>query len=194
MKSFFSFLILFLFLFSGGLTGEVQKGNENSPLNEKILKGLEFRSIGPAFMSGRIADIAIDPRDRKTWYVAVGSGGVWKTVNSGTTFTPIFDDQTSYSIGCVTVDPHDSLVIWVGSGENVSGRHVGFGDGVYKSMDGGKTWQKSGLDKSEHIDRILIDPRDSNTVYVTAEGPSGRRGVTGVFTKPLTEANPGNCL
>jgi photosystem II stability/assembly factor-like uncharacterized protein len=181
MKSFFSFLILFLFLFSGGLTGEVQKGNENSPLNEKILKGLEFRSIGPAFMSGRIADIAIDPRDRKTWYVAVGSGGVWKTVNSGTTFTPIFDDQTSYSIGCVTVDPHDSLVIWVGSGENVSGRHVGFGDGVYKSMDGGKTWQKSGLDKSEHIDRILIDPRDSNTVYVTAEGPlwapGGNRGV-----------------
>ena len=142
---------------------------------------LSFRNIGPSLMSGRIADIAIDPRNRNTWFVAVGSGGVWKTINAGTNWTPIFDRQSSYSIGCISIDPTNSSVIWVGTGENVSGRHVGFGDGVYKSVDGGKTWNNMGLPDSEHISRILIDPRDPKRVFVASEGPlwsdGGERGV-----------------
>ena len=97
--------------------------------------------------SGRIIDLAVDPRDPRTWFVAAVSGGVWKTTNAGTTFTPIFDDQKSFSIGCVTIDPHDSLVVWVGSGENNSQRSVSMGDGVYKSVDGGKSWKNVGLGK-----------------------------------------------
>jgi len=150
-------------------------------LNEATFKGLEWRGIGPALMSGRIADIAVDPEDRSTWYIAVGSGGVWKTVNRGTTWTPVFDGQGSYSIGCVTVDPNNRHIVWVGSGENVSGRHVGYGDGVYRSLDGGATWENMGLKDSEHIGMIAIDPRDSNVVYVAAQGPlwsaGGDRGL-----------------
>ena len=96
-------------------------------------------------MSGRISDVVIHPKRRATWYVAVGSGGVWKTENAGTTWTTIFDDQPSYSIGCITLDPSNPETVWVGTGENVSGRHVGYGDGVYKSLNGGKTWTNMGL-------------------------------------------------
>ncbi|MDX1517754.1 MAG: hypothetical protein R3288_12995, partial [Woeseiaceae bacterium] len=149
--------------------------------NEATFKGLEMRSIGPAFMSGRISDIVLDPDDPSTWYVGVGSGGVWKTVNAGTTWTPVFDDEASYSIGCITIDPNNSNVIWVGSGENVSGRHVAYGDGVYRSRDGGKNWENMGLANSEHIGMIRIDPRDSNTIFVAAQGPlwsgGGDRGL-----------------
>ncbi len=144
-------------------------------------KGLQMRSIGPALMGGRIADIAVHPDNSSTWYVAVGSGGVWKTANAGITWTPVFDSQPSYSIGVVAIDPKQPDVVWVGTGENVSGRHVGWGDGVYKSNDAGKTWARMGLEKSEHIGGILIDPRDSNVVYVAAEGPlwaaGGDRGL-----------------
>ena len=152
-----------------------------SGMNEKTFSGLEWRGLGPALMSGRIADIAVDPEDRSTWYIAVGSGGVWKTENRGTTWESIFDGQGSYSIGCVTIDPNDPNVIWVGTGENVSGRHVGYGDGVYKSLDGGKTWKNMGLKQSEHIGMIRVDPRDSNVIYVAAQGPlwsgGGERGL-----------------
>ncbi len=143
--------------------------------------GLKMRSIGPALMGGRIADIAIHPERSSTWYVAVGSGGVWKTTNAGITWTPVFDSEASYSIGDVTIDPNNPDVIWVGTGENVSGRHVGWGDGVYKSTDAGKSWTNMGLKKSEHIGKIMIDPRDSNVIYVAAEGPlwaaGGERGL-----------------
>ena len=143
--------------------------------------GLQLRSIGPAMPSGRIGDIAVDPRDHRTWFVAVASGGVWKTTNGGTTFTPVFDDQPSYSIGCVTIDPRESLTVWVGTGENNSQRSVAWGDGVYKSIDGGKTWKNMGLAKSEHIGRIVVDPRNSDIVYVAAQGPlwapGGDRGL-----------------
>lgn len=145
-------------------------------LSSETFTGLELRSIGPALMSGRIADIAVDPTDQSTWYVAVGSGGVWKTTNAGTTWTPIFDDQSVYSIGCVTVDPRDRNVVWVGTGENVGGRHVGYGNGVYKSLDGGETWQNMGLEKSEHIGKILVDPSDSRVVYVASQGPLWSKG------------------
>jgi hypothetical protein len=119
--------------------------------DEKVFSGLELRSIGPALTSGRIADLAVDPHDPRVWFVAVASGGVWKTSNAGTTFTPVFDGEGSYSIGCVTIDPRNSLVVWVGSGENNSQRSVSMGDGVYKSVDGGKHWKNVGLGKSEHI-------------------------------------------
>ena len=98
--------------------------------NEATFKGLEMRGIGPAFMSGRIADIAIHPENNNVWYVGVGSGGIWKTTNSGTTWEPIFDNEDSYSIGCITIDPNNPNTIWVGTGENVSGRHVAYGSGV----------------------------------------------------------------
>ncbi|MFA6957204.1 MAG: glycosyl hydrolase [Thermoanaerobaculia bacterium] len=143
--------------------------------------GLTFRSIGPAVASGRVIDLAIDPKHPATMFVAVASGGVWKTTNKGTSWTPLFDKQGSYSIGCVTLDPNDPLVVWVGSGENNSQRSVGYGDGVYKSVDGGKTWENVGLKASEHIGKILVDPRDSSVVYVAAQGPlwsaGGDRGL-----------------
>ena len=149
--------------------------------NEATFSGLEFRSIGPALMSGRIADIAIDPTDPSTWYVGVGSGGVWKTENGGTTWTPVFDGEDTYSIGCITIDPSEPSTIWVGTGENVSGRHVGYGAGVYRSRDGGTTWENMGLAASEHIGMIRVDSLDSNVVYVASQGPlwtgGGERGL-----------------
>ncbi len=151
-----------------------------SPL-AKVVSALPFRSLGPGFMSGRISDIAVHPTAQGTWYVAAGSGGVWKTINAGVTWTPIFDDQASYSIGEITIDPTNPDVVWVGTGENVSGRHVGWGDGVYRSRDAGHSWQRMGLAGSQHIGRILVDPRDGNVVLVAAEGPlwsaGGERGV-----------------
>ncbi len=158
------------------------KNDDPEPgLNEQTFKGLSWRSIGPAFMSGRIADIAIDPTDRATWYVGVGSGGIWKTENSGTTWTPVFDSQGSYSIGCLAIDPNNRMTVWAGSGENVSGRHVGYGDGIYRSLDGGKTWKNMGLKNSDHIGMIRIDPRDSDRIFVAAQGPlwspGGDRGL-----------------
>lgn len=156
---------------------------QNTPKDAiaKAASGLKLRSIGPALMGGRIADIAVSPTDRSTWYVAVGSGGLWKTTNRGISWQPVFDAQPSYSIGTVSLDPNNPDVVWVGTGENVSGRHVGWGDGVYRSVDGGETWQKMGLDKSEHIGKILIDPRNSEVVFVAAEGPlwssGGQRGL-----------------
>lgn len=143
--------------------------------------GLAFRSIGPALMSGRIADIAIHPDNENIWYIAVGSGGVWKTTNAGTTWTPIFDNESCYSTGCITLDPSDPNVIWLGTGENVGGRHVGFGDGVFRSTDGGASWTNMGLESAEHISKIIVHPTEPNTVWVAAQGPlwshGGERGV-----------------
>jgi len=159
-----------------------QDDEDSTPgLNEATLKGLEWRSIGPAFMSGRIADIAIHPERQSTWYVAVGSGGVWKTENRGTTWTPLFENEDVYSTGALAIDPSDPDTIWLGTGENVSGRHVGFGNGVYRSRDGGANWEHMGLEDSERIGMIRVDPRDSNTVFVAAQGPlwsgGGERGL-----------------
>lgn len=146
-----------------------------------LLGAFKFRSIGPSLMSGRIADIALDKSNPNVWFIAVGSGGVWKTTNAGTTFEPIFDSQSSYSIGCITIDPNRSDTIWVGTGENVGGRHVGFGDGIYRSKDGGKTFENLGLAQSERISKIVVDPRNSDIVYVAAQGPlwspGGERGL-----------------
>lgn len=152
-----------------------------NPMSESTFAGMKFRNIGPAFMSGRVSDIAIHPDDDNVWYVAIGSGGIMKTTNAGTTWTPIFDNQNVYSIGCITIDPHNPHTIWVGSGENVSGRHVGFGDGVYVSHDDGQTWTNMGLKKTEHISEIIVHPEDRNTIWVAAQGPlwskGGQRGL-----------------
>jgi len=150
-------------------------------LKADTFKGLELRGIGPAVTSGRVADIAVHPTDRATWYVAAASGGVWKTGNAGTTWAPVFDKEGSYSIGCVALDPRNPLTVWIGTGENNSQRSVGYGDGVYKSPDGGKSWENVGLKTSEHVGKILIDPRDPDVVYVAAQGPlwgpGGDRGL-----------------
>jgi photosystem II stability/assembly factor-like uncharacterized protein len=155
--------------------------NSNGGFSQDALKGFAFRSIGPSLTTGRISDVDIDPRNPNVWYVASASGGLFKTENRGNTFTPIFDEYGSYSLGCVVVDPKNSDVIWLGTGENNNQRSVAFGDGVYKSTDAGKTWKRMGLENSEHIQNIVIDPRNSNTVYVTAIGPlwssGGDRGL-----------------
>ena len=150
-------------------------------MTEQTFQGLKLRNVGPAFTSGRIADIAIHPQNENVWYVAVGSGGVWKTTNSGTTWKPLFDKQKSYSIGAITVDPNNPHTVWVGTGENVGGRHVAFGDGVYVSYDDGASWKNMGLKNSEHISKIIVHPKDSNIIWVVSQGPlwtsGGERGV-----------------
>jgi photosystem II stability/assembly factor-like uncharacterized protein len=142
---------------------------------------LKWRNIGPAWASGRIADFAVNPKDFSEYYVAVASGNVWKTTNHGVTFKPIFDSYGAYSIGCVTMDPNNSNVIWVGTGENNHQRALGYGDGVYKSVDGGGSFKNMGLKDSRQIGDIVIDPRNSDVVFVAAEGsawgPGGDRGL-----------------
>ncbi|MCB1182752.1 glycosyl hydrolase [bacterium] len=180
MKTLLAILMLVLVL-PVGPANAADDAEETSPLNSGALAGLAWRGIGPAFMSGRIADVVLVPDDPGTWYVGVGSGGVWKTTNAGTTWQPIFDGQGSYSIGCVTLDPRQPATVWVGTGENVSGRHVGYGDGVYRSRDAGRTWENLGLAQSEHIGRIVVHPEFSDVVYVAAQGPlwsaGGDRGL-----------------
>jgi photosystem II stability/assembly factor-like uncharacterized protein len=145
------------------------------------ISSLRLRSIGPGLTSGRISGIAVHPTEKSLWYIAAASGGVWKTNNAGSTWTPIFDNEGSYAIGYVTLDPKNPNVVWVGTGENNSQRSVGYGDGVYRSDDAGKSWKNTGLKQSEHIGKILVDPRDSNVVYVAAQGPlwgpGGDRGL-----------------
>ncbi|HET7620053.1 MAG TPA: hypothetical protein VFK20_16215 [Vicinamibacterales bacterium] len=160
-------------------------GHAQSPspvgLNAETFSDFQFRTLGPSLTTGRVSDVDIDPQNTNVWYVATAAGGVWKTENRGNTWTPIFDDYGSYSIGCVVVDPKNPNVVWVGTGENNNQRSVSFGDGVYKSTDAGKTFTRVGLEHSEHIQNIVIDPRNSDVVYVTAIGPlwapGGDRGL-----------------
>ena len=160
---------------------EEPKEEKKGGMTADTFSGLKFRLIGPAVASGRVMSIAVNPKNKFEYYVGVASGGVWKTVNDGTTWTPVFDGEGSYSIGWVALDPNDASVVWVGSGESNSQRSVSYGDGIYRSDDGGKNWQNLGLKKSEHIGRVVVDPRDSKVIYVAAEGPlwaaAGDRGL-----------------
>ncbi len=178
MKKLFAIFIVFAM---SAIAVAEDKKEDKSLMKADTFTGLSLREIGPAVTSGRISDLAIHPKNPATYYAAVASGGVWKTINSGTTWTPIFDSQGSYSIGCVTLDPNDPLVVWVGTGENNSQRSVGYGDGVYRSLDGGKTWENMGLKNSEHIAKIVVHPQNSNIVYVASQGPlwapGGDRGL-----------------
>ena len=173
MKKLFTLCLLSAFTL---LHGQRRKTDAPVPVQDSTFSGLEFRSIGPAFMSGRIADIAIHPENENIRYVAVGSGGVWKTENAGTTWQDVFRAQPVYSIGCVTIDPHDPNTVWVGTGENVGGRHVGFGDGIYRSTDGGASWTNMGLKRSEHISEIIVHPEDPSIIWVAAQGPLWSKG------------------
>lgn len=169
-------LVFFCAIFSTCLFDSFSQENAKEIFSESTFSGLKIRNIGPALMSGRISDIVLHPDNPNTWYVAVGSGGVWKTVNAGTTWEPIFDDQGSYSIGCLAIDKNNPHIVWVGTGENVGGRHVAYGDGIYKSSDGGKSWQNMGLKKSYHISKILIHPKNPDIIWVAAQGMLWNKG------------------
>ena len=171
-----------------GTTALAQKkeANPKTPEKPEILQSstygaLAFRNIGPAVTSGRIVDIAVNPRNQNEWYIAAACGGVFKTRNAGVTFEPIFDGQKAYSIGCLAIDKSNPFVVWVGTGENNNQRSVAYGDGIYKSEDGGKSFKNMGLGKSEHIGNIAIHPTNSDIVFVAAYGPlwnsGGERGV-----------------
>jgi photosystem II stability/assembly factor-like uncharacterized protein len=174
-----SLSLLLVLLMVPALRSAAKKNETEEPetkLNAETLSGLELRNIGPAINSGRVVDFAVTPGKRHRFFAATASGGLWKTENAGTTWKPVFDGEGSYSIGCVTIDPSNPNVIWVGTGENNSQRSVSFGDGVYKSMDGGQSWSNMGLKESEHIGRIVVHPGDSNVVFVAAQGPLWRSG------------------
>jgi photosystem II stability/assembly factor-like uncharacterized protein len=177
MKNLATVLVV-LSLLAAAPTAQPATGDDESTrrMSGATFKGLELRGIGPAIASGRVADFAVTPGARHRYFVAVASGGVWKTENAGTTWQPVFDDEGSYSIGCLAMDPSNPNVLWVGTGENNSQRSVSFGDGVYKTLDGGTTWTNLGLKDSEHIGMIAIDPRDTDVVYVAAQGPLWRAG------------------
>ena len=180
MNKVIKYTLLFFLLFS--FNNSFSQKNKKDLKNESSLySGLKFRSVGPAFMSGRIAEIAINPENENEWYVAVGSGGAWKTVNAGTTWEPLTDNQSFYSTGSITIDPNNTSTIWLGTGENVGGRHVGIGKGVFVTKDGGKTWKNKGLNNSEHISKIIVNKKDSNIVFVASQGPlwssGGERGL-----------------
>lgn len=156
-----------------------QKGD--TLVTSSLVNGLKFRSIGPAWASGRIADLAVNPGNPSEYYAAVASGNVWKTENNGTTWKPIFDNYGAYATGVVKIDPNNYNVVWVGTGENNHQRALGYGDGVYKSTDGGKSFKNMGLKQSRQIGGIVIDPRNSDIVFVACEGsawgPGGERGL-----------------
>lgn len=181
MRFKFLHLLIIPLLFSSVLFAQEEEKEKKDPLQKESFSGLKWRNIGPALTSGRISDFAVNPKNNSEYFVAVGSGHVWKTTNAGTTFEPVFENQGAYSIGCVTLDPNNQHVVWVGTGENTHQRALGYGNGVYKSVDGGKSWKNMGLKDSRQIGDIIIDPRNSNIVFVAAEGsvwgPGGDRGL-----------------
>lgn len=178
-------IIFFICLCLASISFAQKKGAQEEETKKEDFSatytGLAFRSIGPALMSGRISDIVIHPDNENVWYITAGSGGVWKTENAGTTWNSIFDGQKSFAIGCITLDPQNPEVVWVGTGENVGGRHISYGDGIYKSEDGGSSWKNMGLETSEHLSKIIIHPTNSDIMWVASQGPlwskGGERGV-----------------
>jgi photosystem II stability/assembly factor-like uncharacterized protein len=183
-RLFITFLVFsIIFSFSFFIPKDKNKGNDKDTyvVKSSQLSSFKFRSIGPAMISGRIVDLAVNPGNPSEYYVAAASGSLWKTTDGGIVFKPVFDSQRPYSIGCVTIAPSNPHCVWVGTGENNSQRSVSRGDGVYRSQDGGKTWKNMGLKNSEHIGKIIIHPSNENIVYVAAQGPlwnpGGDRGL-----------------
>ena len=176
------YFLIILAVIAGLMLTPVSMAAEKAESDEAHpLAGIALRSLGAAVISGRISDFAFHPESRNIFYVATASSGVWKTTNRGTTWAPIFDNEGAYATGWIALNPDNPEEVWVGTGENNSQRSVGYGDGVYKSIDGGKTWKNVGLKDSGHIGQIKFDPRDSKIVYVTAQGPlwssGGDRGL-----------------
>jgi photosystem II stability/assembly factor-like uncharacterized protein len=170
-----------LFTLAGIVTGQ-QSGSDR--LTADLFSTMPVRGLGPTLVTGRVVDVEIDPNDSNTYYVVSAFGGLWKSVNRGFTFTQIFPrsgEVEAFSLSCVVVDPKNSKVVWLGTGENGSQRSAHFGTGLYKSTDAGKSWTRVGLEKSEHIGKILIDPRNSDVVWVASQGPlfsaGGDRGL-----------------
>jgi len=181
MKRLSLFIAVLILSLSFNLSAEEDTTKTKDKMNSGTFSGLKFRCIGPAYSSGRIADFAVNPNDHSEYYVAVASGNIWQTINNGTNWKPVFDKYGAYSVGCLAIDPSNTNVVWAGTGENNSQRALGYGDGVYKTEDGGKSWKNMGLKTSRQIGKILIDPRESDIVYVAAEGsvwgPGGERGL-----------------
>jgi photosystem II stability/assembly factor-like uncharacterized protein len=175
-----AFIVVFFLAISSFVFGQDEE-NDKPEIQKHPFKGLELRGIGPAITSGRISDFAFHPEHNQKYFAATASGNLWKTDNNGITWEPVFDDEASYAIGVVTLDPNDPLVVWVGTGENNAQRSVAFGDGVYKSVDNGQSWSNMGLKDSGHISQIWVDPENSDTVLVAAQGPlwspGGDRGL-----------------
>lgn len=171
-----SLSLLFSLLAAFVAAAPLQKENDKGPFDE-----LRFRAIGPASPAGRIDDFAVLESNPAVFYVATATGGLWKTVNNGTTFDTVFDDEDTSSIGDVGIGPDDPNLVWVGTGENNNRQSSSWGEGVYKSTDGGKTWKNMGLRDSRHIARIVLDPTNVEVVYVAALGnlfgAGGDRGV-----------------
>ncbi len=153
-----------------------RRSPSSTDISPSVFSGLRLRNLTPGKTGGRVVDVAFHPTNRNIRFVAVASGGVWKTVNAGTTWTPVFDNEGSFSIGTVIVDPRNPNTVWVGSGENNAQRSVSMGDGVYKSVDGGLSWTNMGLKTSEHIGKIVIHPENSDIVYVAAQGGLWKAG------------------
>ena len=174
----FGFLSILLLAFLWSPVGFTQDGESAST---SPFAGLRFREIGPATPSGRVDDFAVLENNPAIFYVATATGGLWKTVNQGTTFNTVFDNEATSSIGDVAIAPTDANLVWVGTGENNNRQSSSWGDGVYKSVDGGKSWKNMGLRDSKHIARIIVDPVDSDVVYVAALGSlwgaGGERGI-----------------
>lgn len=158
-----------------------QKKDAEYPIKNSHTTGLKWRCVGPAVASGRISDIAVNDKKPGEYFLAIASGGIYRTRNWGTTYEPVFENYGSYSMGCITIDPNNPSVIWAGTGENNNQRSVAFGDGIYKSEDGGNSWHHMGLKESEHIHKIIVHPTNSSIVYVASAGPlwkdGGERGV-----------------
>ncbi len=172
------FLALALVLLSLSMLGSAQEVTVDSD----TFSGLSARPIGPAVMGGRIADIvAVQDGGRLTIYIGSAGGGIWKSANGGTTFKPVFDKQPTQSIGSLAIDPTNSKTVWAGTGESWVRNSVGIGDGIYRSRDGGDSWENLGLGETEHISRIVIHPKDGNTVYACTLGhlwnPNQQRGL-----------------
>src|SRR6267143_1709089 len=172
-------------------------GDQPNPTDK--FKNLEFREIGPATMGGRIDDFAVVESNPNIVYVGTAAGGVWKTTNNGTTWEPIFDKESVSTIGDIAIAPSDPSVVWVGTGEPNNRQSSSWGDGAYKSLDGGKTWKKMGLELTRHIGRIVIHPKNPDVVYAAALGrlwgANPERGVYktadgGATWKKLTKGLP----
>jgi photosystem II stability/assembly factor-like uncharacterized protein len=182
---------------SSSITPAASQSTTGPQLTDVLFKNLKARAIGPAVMGGRVSDIAIDPRNPFVFYVGLGHGGVFKTNDSGVTFDPIFDKQSALSIGAIAIAPSDPDVIWVGTGEANDRNSSDWGDGIYRSTDGGEHWQNVGLKNSRAIARIIVDPKNPEIAYVAAMGnlwiDGGERGLFkttdgGKTWKPILQA------
>jgi photosystem II stability/assembly factor-like uncharacterized protein len=172
MKSLFTTSILIVFF----LSSSAQK------LTLDQLKALKPRNIGPAGMSGRITSIDVVHSNQDTWWVGAASGGVWKTTNAGASWTPVFDDQPTLNIGSIAIQQNNPGIVWVGAGEGNPRNSLNIGEGIYKTMDGGKTWKRMGLEKTRNLHRIIIDPTNPNIVYAAAIGnPYSEHSERGVY-------------